>query len=64
MPETEGEESGSKRTEQKWGQLPEQKNMRRFRPGTVALQEVCKFQKSASFLIRKLPFIKWVREIA
>ena len=37
---------------------------RRFRPGTVALQEICKFQKSTSFLIRKLPFVRLVRKIA
>ena len=36
---------------------------RQFRLGTVALWEICKFQKSTSFLIRKLPFVRWVREI-
>ena len=33
-------------------------------PGRVALQEIRKFQKSTLFLIRKLPFVRWVREIA
>ena len=28
----------------------------RFRPGTVALREIRKYQKSAELLIRKLPF--------
>ena len=37
---------------------------RRFRPGTVALREIRKFQKSTDLLIRKLPFQKVVREIA
>ena len=37
--------------------------MRRFHPGTVALLEIRKYQKSMDFLIRKLPFTRWVREI-
>lgn len=36
---------------------------RRFRPGTVALREIRKYQKSTEFLIRKLPFMRLVREI-
>ena len=40
------------------------KKPRRFRPGTVALREIRKFQKSTDLLIRKLPFQKVVREIA
>ena len=35
-----------------------------YRPGTVALREIRKFQKSTDLLIRKLPFQKVVREIA
>jgi histone H3 len=34
------------------------------RPGTVALREIRKFQKSTELLIRKLPFQRLVREIA
>ncbi|KAI0773444.1 histone-fold-containing protein, partial [Irpex lacteus] len=37
---------------------------RRFRPGTVALREIRKYQKSTDLLIRKLPFSRIVREIA
>ncbi|KAL0565052.1 centromeric DNA-binding histone H3-like protein cse4 [Marasmius crinis-equi] len=37
---------------------------RRFRPGTVALREIRKYQKSTDLLIRKLPFSRLVREIA
>jgi len=37
---------------------------RRFRPGTVALQEIRKYQKSTELLIRKLPFQRLVREVA
>ena len=40
------------------------KRPRRYRPGTVALREIRKFQKSTDLLIRKLPFQKIVREIA
>lgn len=37
---------------------------RRFRPGTVALREIRRFQKSTELLFRKLPFQRLVREIA
>jgi len=40
------------------------KKSHRFRPGTVALREIRKFQKSTELLIRKLPFQRLVREIA
>lgn len=36
----------------------------RFRPGTVALKEIRKYQKNTELLIRKLPFNRLVREIA
>ncbi|XP_078437952.1 uncharacterized protein LOC144708465 isoform X2 [Wolffia australiana] len=35
----------------------------RFRPGTVALREIRKFQKSCSLLVPAAPFIRTVREI-
>ena len=37
---------------------------RRFRPGTVALREIRRYQKSTELLLRKLPFQRLVREIA
>ena len=40
------------------------KKQHRFRPGTVALREIRKYQKSTDLLIRKLPFQRLVREIA
>ena len=40
------------------------KHVRRFRPGTVALREIRRYQKSTDLLIRKLPFQRIVREIA
>ncbi|GAA6009721.1 hypothetical protein JCM11491_001073 [Sporobolomyces phaffii] len=36
----------------------------RFRPGTVALREIRRYQKTTELLIRKLPFQRLVREIA
>lgn len=35
----------------------------RYRPGTVALREIRKYQKSTNLLLRKLPFQRLVREI-
>ncbi|EOA37273.1 hypothetical protein CARUB_v10010862mg [Capsella rubella] len=40
------------------------KKAHRFRPGTVALREIRKYQKSTDLLIRKLPFQRLVREIS
>ncbi|KAI1732579.1 core histone h2A/H2B/H3/H4 domain-containing protein [Ditylenchus destructor] len=40
------------------------KKPRRYRPGTVALREIRRYQKSTELLIRKLPFQRLVREIA
>lgn len=40
------------------------KKAHRFRPGTVALREIRKYQKSSELLIRKLPFQRLVREIS
>ncbi|OSX77395.1 hypothetical protein BU14_0150s0007 [Porphyra umbilicalis] len=37
---------------------------RRYRPGTVALRDIRKFQRSRELLISKLPFQRLVREIA
>ncbi|KAM8836610.1 histone H3.3A isoform 1-T1 [Spinachia spinachia] len=39
-------------------------NLVLFRPGTVALREIRRYQKSTELLIRKLPFQRLVREIA
>ena len=35
----------------------------RYRPGTVALREIRRYQKTAELLIRKLPFNRLVREV-
>ena len=39
------------------------KKPHRYRPGTVALREIRRFQKSTDLLIRKAPFQRLVREI-
>ena len=40
------------------------KKSHRWRPGTVALREIRRYQKSNELLLRKLPFQRVVREIA
>ena len=39
------------------------KRPRRYRPGTVALREIRRYQKSTETFLRKLPFQRLVREI-
>ena len=40
------------------------KKPHRYRPGTVALREIRRYQKSSDLLVRKLPFQRFVREVA
>ena len=40
------------------------KKPHRYRPGTVALREIRRYQKSTDLLIRKAPFQRLIREIA
>ncbi len=40
------------------------KKPRRFRPGTVALREIRRYQKTSELLILKQPFQRLVREVA
>ena len=40
------------------------KKPHRYRPGTVALREIRRYQKTTDLLIRKLPFQRLVREIS
>jgi len=53
---------GEKKLETIKGQPNKRKH--RYRPGTVALREIKKYQKSTDLLIRKAPFRRVVREIA
>ena len=40
------------------------KTIRRYRPGTVAMREIIRYQKSTELLIRKVPFQRLVREVS
>jgi histone H3 len=40
------------------------KKTHRFRPGTVALREIRRYQKGTELLLRKAPFQRLVREVA
>ena len=62
VPEEKEREKGKKVADVKGKE--KEKKRRQFIPGTLALQEIHKFQKSTGFLIRKLSFVRWVREIA
>ncbi|KAI5286909.1 centromeric DNA-binding histone H3-like protein cse4 [Ascosphaera aggregata] len=42
--------------------VPQKKH--RYRPGTAALKEIRKYQKTWDLLLRKLPFARLVREVA
>ena len=46
------------------GQSAAPKKPHRYRPGTVALREIRRYQKSTKLLIRRLPFQRLVQEIA
>ena len=41
-----------------------QKKARRYRPGTVALREIRRYQKTTDLLLKKAPFQRLVREIS
>jgi histone H3 len=41
-----------------------EKKPHRFRPGTVALREIRTYQRTGDLLLRKLPFSRFVREVA
>jgi len=43
---------------------PGLKKPHRYKPGTVALREIRKYQKSTELLIKKTPFQRVIREIA
>ncbi|KDR74488.1 hypothetical protein GALMADRAFT_588265 [Galerina marginata CBS 339.88] len=46
------------------GPLGGVKKPHRYRPGTVALREIRRYQKTTELLIRKVPFQRLVREVA
>lgn len=58
-----GSKKSSKKAKKSGGEGGVKKS-RRFRPGTVALREIRKYQKDTSLLLRKAPFQRLVRELA
>ncbi|KAG8980661.1 centromeric DNA-binding histone H3-like protein cse4, partial [Tulasnella sp. 427] len=56
--------SGAGRRDEADEEDGEQRRRRRYRPGTKALKEIRKYQRSTDLLISKLPFSRVVREIA
>ncbi|KAK4055833.1 histone H3.1 [Microbotryomycetes sp. JL221] len=59
-----GQGKSAKKTATVRGQEGPQKRPHRWRPGTVALREIRRYQKETELLIRKLPFQRLCREIA
>ena len=60
-----GKKSGSKKAKKAAGSGSSGvKKPFKFRPGTVALREIRRYQKGTELLLRKLPFQRLVREIA
>jgi len=60
-----GKKSGSKKAKKTAGTGSSGvKKPFKFRPGTVALREIRRYQKGTELLLRKLPFQRLVREIA
>ncbi|CAA7046070.1 unnamed protein product [Microthlaspi erraticum] len=57
-----GRKKGAKKSKQA---VPQSSNKKpyRYRPGTVALREIRRFQKSTELLIPAAPFIRTVREV-
>ena len=51
-------------TKKRAAKAQSQKKPYRYRPGTVALREIKRLQKTTDLLIRKIPFQRVVREIA
>ncbi|KAL8816578.1 MAG: hypothetical protein Q9223_004440 [Gallowayella weberi] len=43
---------------------PKARKARRYRPGTLALKEIRRYQRTTDLLLLKLPFSRLVREIA
>ena len=61
---TKGATRGTKGKKLPASQQGQKKTPHRYRPGTVVLREIQRYQKSTELLIRKLPFQRLVQEIA
>ena len=55
--------TGDGKTHRKQSRTGRIRKTRKFRPGTVALREIRRYQKSTELLIRKIPFQRLVREV-
>ena len=55
---------GGKAPQKEFLKASKVKKTRKHQPGTVALCEICQFQKSTELIIQKLPFSQLVCEIA
>ncbi|KAF2107584.1 histone-fold-containing protein [Lophiotrema nucula] len=55
---------GARKSTGRVGPGPAPHKSHRYKPGTVALREIRKYQKSTELLLLKLPFQRVVREIA
>ena len=60
-----GDNTGGKgdRKRPRRGRVSTGPRLRRYRPGTRALMDIRRYQKSTELLIRKLPFQRLVREV-
>ena len=56
-------ETGKNKTRKGMPPLPKVRKPHRYRPGTVALREIRRYQRSTDLLIRKAPFARLMREI-
>ena len=54
---------GQRKPSQATDEAAATKKKRRFRPGTVALREIRKYQKSTQLLVARLPFANLCREL-
>jgi len=65
-PATSGKTTPSVKTPFRKSMAPKSRRQvkRRFRPGTVALKEIRKYQRTAELLIPRAPFSRLVREVA
>ncbi|KAK4685608.1 hypothetical protein P7C73_g4533, partial [Tremellales sp. Uapishka_1] len=63
MKNTARRSTGGRQPRQSTASTQEPPTKKRYRPGTVALREIRKYQKTSDLLLRKLPFSRVVREI-
>ncbi|KNH07969.1 histone H3 [Perkinsela sp. CCAP 1560/4] len=61
---TKGKKSTSGKASSQVSSSTNMKKPFRFRPGTVALRDIRRYQRGTDLLLRKLPFQRIVREIA